>query len=501
MVCLLHIATAENTLFSHERGEHLGFAYLTAALRSEGVSIKVYEINGLEDLELIITDKPDIIGVSPFIHEFTYVAEVCETLKNILPSAIIVWGGVPVSSCVKQILREFSIVDIVIHGEGEKVLTELSMCVENKIEYRNISGIAYRAGDKVVVNPNRYVCMRLDDLPKPEHDMLNNPKISFARIATSRGCYGNCTFCSAPTYFNEEAGCKWRGHSMNYVVDEMWDIYKKYRIREFFFSDASIEDPPGEAGKERLEELANKILERKWNIRYRVFIRGDSFRKDHTQLIHKLSCSGLEKVFVGVESSSNELLKIYKKRSSVDQCIETIRLFREEGVLVEIGYIFFTPFCCLNDLMVQADFLYKMEFAGQFSYFFTQLEVYPNAPIRKELRKKGLLIKDADYKNLYCYTFQDPRVEQVMLIVDKLKTKEMTLMLREQSNTEVVLRRIKMYFGRGKMMGIVDIWESLQRRMNEKYYEYFLQIINHVAQGKEAVFSRTLISIILMIVS
>ena len=485
MVELLHIVLAENIDFSYERGEHLGFAYLAAALRRSMVTVKIEEVHGFNDLDKIVINKPSIIGVSPFIHEFASTANVCMQIKELLPNTIIVWGGVPTSSCVKQILQEFGVVDVIIHGDGEAVLVELALCIENKKEYKQIAGIAYREGSKIVINPNRPAIMELDELPKPEHDMLNNPKITFARVAASRGCYGYCTFCSAPHYFNREIGCKWRGHSINYVVDEMWDIYNRYHIREFFFSDASIEDPPGEKGIKRLEELADRILSKEWDIFYHVFIRGESFGKEHIQLIHRLACSGLEKVFIGVEAVTEHLMKLFQKRASLEQCIETYRIFRDEGILVEIGFIFFTPFSCMEDLIKQADFLHKMGIAGRFSYFFTQLEIYPDTPIKKILKQEGLLKENADYKDIYCYNFRDAMVKQVMQTIGKLKMSEMFSMLRDQSNTEIVLRRIQLHLGQEKTKEILEAWLSLQVRMNDYYFNCFMKIIHHVIYQNE----------------
>src|SRR5439155_16318993 len=79
-----------------------------------------------------------------------------ERLKQTFPELTIVWGGYFPSLHTKVCL-ESGFVDFVIRGQGELSFIELIAALENGKPWRDIPGLAYREGGRIIENPKRPV--------------------------------------------------------------------------------------------------------------------------------------------------------------------------------------------------------------------------------------------------------------------------------------------------------------------------------------------------------
>jgi hypothetical protein len=141
-------------------------------------------------------------------------------------------------------------------------------------------------------------------------------------------------------------------------------------------------------------------------------------------LIADLKRAGLRKVFLGVESGSPAQLKRYFKGHTVEDAENAIKVLRELGVAIELGWIMFDPLCDLTNLQENVSFLRRTKTAANTSYLFNELRIQPNtgyyAFVTKHEAELGAKIIGGplDPNTLsYPYAYVDPKMESLVKTV------------------------------------------------------------------------------------
>ncbi|MFC5719512.1 B12-binding domain-containing radical SAM protein [Streptomyces gamaensis] len=402
--------------------EHLGVAYMTSVLRTVGFTAEIREVeHGDEHAEAAVEAlkeyRPDLVCFTLMSLNLGSCLRLCRMLREALPGTTIACGGPAGTFAGLDVLRNNPWTDVVAVGEGEPTILDLvqRLCVGEPLA--SCPGICYRDADgEARQNPARPLIHNLEDLPFPARDQLSlhGDKLEYVRVSTSRGCVANCAFCSAPHLKNRvQAGKAWRGRGPGQIVDEVAEIVRRHQFRTFDFVDSTFEDPDGgRVGKKRVAAIAQGILDRGLEIYYNVCMRAENWRdtpEDHA-LLDLLVASGLEKVNVGIESGTPEELLLWEKRATVEDNVTIIRMLREHGVYLAMGFIPFHPYATVETLLANAAFL--RDNAGHNLRRMTErLEIYPGTAIARRMEDDGLLA--ADYHETldpYGYTFRDPRV-------------------------------------------------------------------------------------------
>jgi radical SAM superfamily enzyme YgiQ (UPF0313 family) len=400
--------------------EHLGVAYMTSVLRQVGFTVEIREVPHGQDQQAV----QHLTAFAPTIVCFTLMSlnvqsclSLCERLATALPDVLIVCGGPAGTFAGLDVLRSNPYVDVVAVGEGEPTMLDLAQRVYLSEPLDDSPGICYRTADGTVrENPARPLIHNLEVLPFPARDQLeqHGNTLEYVRVSTSRGCVAHCTFCSAPHLENRvQSGKAWRGRGASQVIDEVAELVSRYKFRTFDFVDSTFEDPDGgRVGKKRVREIAQGILDRGLDIYYNVCMRAENWKEtpeDH-DLMDLLVRSGLEKVNVGIESGVPAELELWEKRATVEDNVTIIRMLREHGIYLAMGFIPFHPYATPQSLLDNAAFL--RDNAGQNLRRMTErLEVYPGTKIIAKIERDGLL--DEKYWTTldpYGYQFKDPLV-------------------------------------------------------------------------------------------
>ena len=396
--------------------EHVGIGYLSAYLRKYNHSVKVFEIKE--------QDIPDESKYIPMLcdYEFIGFTTTCVTMKNVIrlvdtvkrhyPDSYIACGGHMATFSGKELLERYSKIDFAIQGEGEVTFLELVQALEAKKELSDVLGIVYRFKNKIIENPSRPLIDDLNMLPFPDRDQFeqHDGKFQYIRLSTSRGCLGNCGFCSSFAGRHQK-GPRWRGRSPKNVVDEIEMLVKKYDFHTYDFVDSTFEDP-GHKGKMRIKEIAKEIINRKLDIFYNCCFRAENWSEKDHDLLKLLVDSGLEKVNIGFESGNARGLKILNKRATVEdnwRTIETLRQF--PFIYITFGFIMLHPYSTLQDIRDNAKFLHDTGMGQVIRHYFWMLEVYPGTLLEEQLKRDNLLDKQYDIDDgMYKYHFQNPEV-------------------------------------------------------------------------------------------
>ncbi|MED7953435.1 B12-binding domain-containing radical SAM protein [Kitasatospora sp. NPDC058201] len=402
--------------------EHLGVAYMTSVLRSVGFTAEIREVDHDEDahaatVEHLRAYRPDLVCFTLMSLNLTSCVSLCRQLKEALPDTPIACGGPAGTFAGLDVLRNNPYTDLVAVGEGEPTILDLVQRLYLDEALTDCPGICYRDADGALrQNPARPLIHDLEVLPFPARDQLSQhgDKLEYVRVSTSRGCVANCAFCSAPHLKNRvQAGKAWRGRGPEQIVEEVAQIVERHQFRTFDFVDSTFEDPDGgRVGKKRAAAIAQGMLDRGLDIYYNVCMRAENWSdtpEDHA-LLDLLTASGLEKVNVGIEAGTAEELLLWEKRATVEDNVTIIRMLREHGIYLAMGFIPFHPYATLDTLIANARFL-RDNSGHNLRRMTERLEIYPGTAIVRRIEGEGLLW-DSYQKNLdpYGYDFADERV-------------------------------------------------------------------------------------------
>lgn len=194
------IITTLNSKFIHSS---LSIRYLKSFSKDiPNIDIAEYTINQNEDFIAgeIYKQNPDIVAFSCYIWNFEQTLTICERLKIVKPDIKIILGGPEVSFDGEDLLSKYKYIDFIIYGEGEKTFRELIInIIDNDNDYKDIKGLIYREGDKIIVNDARPLIQNLDIIPSPYDYMPKGLKNKIVYFESSRGCPFNCRFCLSST--------------------------------------------------------------------------------------------------------------------------------------------------------------------------------------------------------------------------------------------------------------------------------------------------------------
>ena len=328
----------------------LGLLYLAGTLRDKGIDVQLIDgcIKGWSGIdEKIRSYSPDIVGITCHTPARKKSLAVARMVKSINKNAIVVMGGAHPSIMYQQLLEHYNAVDIVIRGEGEIALLEISQ----GIDLDKIDGIVYRDVARIIKNAERRYVENLDILPLPAWDLIadtlweypstfpkelryqNGIDLSYGPrvpVIYSRGCKGHCDFCSSWWIWK-----KWRYRSAKNMVDELEWLYESFNIRHFcFFDDCLTMD------KQATIDLCDEIVKRCLHIAFYANTRADCI---DFEILEKLKQAGCYNIAYGIETASPTLLSRMNKENDVHTAETAVALTKRAGlfpgVLIVVGYV------------------------------------------------------------------------------------------------------------------------------------------------------------------
>ena len=164
---------------------------------ADHIVLKEYTINQQKDdiMRDIYLEHPDVVCVSCYIWNLSFVKELMADLIKILPGADFWAGGPEVSYDAEKFLTENPEFKGVMVGEGEETFKELAgyYVEKNPQDLKDMTGICFREGDQIIHNGWRQI-MDLSKIPFIYKD-LSDFKNRIIYYESSRGCPFSCSYC------------------------------------------------------------------------------------------------------------------------------------------------------------------------------------------------------------------------------------------------------------------------------------------------------------------
>lgn len=311
----------------------LGMAYVAAAARGAGHDVilldLMFETDAEAALKKIIAEfQPECIGISvrniddqnmePPMFLLEKVKDVVAACRN-LSNAPIVLGGAGYSIFPESALTYLG-ADMGIEGDGEIVFPALLSRLEDGADPSGLPGLylpdSGPARSKIFVE-------KLDRFPLPDTGIMSSSASKnqdpWIPVQTRRGCALKCSYCSTPAI----EGTSLRKRSPAMIADWL-ETWVSAGYKNFFFVDNTFNLPPAYA-----KELCRRILEKGLKMRWRCIIYPKNVDEE---LVKLMAAAGCRQISLGFESGSEQMLKNFNKRFSLEDIRKTSALFAHHGI-------------------------------------------------------------------------------------------------------------------------------------------------------------------------
>ncbi len=425
----------------------IGIAYISAYLRSKGISAQAMDINidiynEIEEeykkfwdlkttfewkrnnffephiqkyADIILKGKTRIIAFAVMASNKDFTVRLIEEIKKRSPKKIIITGGLEA--------HDNRNIDYHIKGEAERPLYELiSAILRNDLQkldsYRKRE-IACRPGD-------------INELPFPTYEEFDLKKYARRELGLlmSRGCINKCIFCN-----DWPVRKSYQARKAEKVIEEIRYHVEKNKVNQFECFDLLTNGNIRE-----LEKLCDMIIEFGLDIKW----GGNAIiRKEMTPaLLGKMKHAGCVSLTYGVETGSDNTINIIGKKFTAKEAEQVIRDTHDAGITVALNLMVGVPGETEEDFKKTLEFVKKnhkyIDIMSSVATFF----VLNNMRIYDEATKFGINTK----MNNYFYKWEDnkgsnydlrmSRVRKLVSLLKELKIPVMELKAVEETEKE-----------------------------------------------------------------
>jgi len=231
----------------------------------------------------------------------------------------------------------------------------------------------------------------ISDTPTPDFHLLSSKSYAFMNIQISRGCPFSCEFCEITSLF----GHKVRTKSITQIINELDKLYKlNWRGPVFIVDDNFI-------GNKRV--MKNNLLPamKEWMQKNKypfTFNTETSINlADDEELMHLMTETGINSVFVGIETpeecSLHECNKVQNKNRNM---LQSIKKIQQAGMQVSGGFIVGFDSDSAKVFQRQIDFIQQ---SGIVSAMVGLLNAPKNTRLYERLKAENRLTNEATGNN------------------------------------------------------------------------------------------------------
>lgn len=323
--------------------------------------------------------------------------KISEAVKQECPSLPIIWGGWHASLFPKDTLKE-SAIDVVVKGQGEITFAEIVDCFNHKKTLENVKGICYKNNGEYTENQER-IMLDINTFPAFNYDLIDVPaymKLSGRKqldYISSQGCRFRCSFCADPFMYNRG----WYGYSPERMTSEIENLWKQFGFNHVHFQDETFF-----TNKSRVEAFANELINRKLPITWFGTMRADQGTRISDEIWQLCKKSGLEKVMIGIEAGSQEMLDWMQKDIKVEQIFEVAQKCLDFDIAINFSVIVGFPNEPKESILQTLEIVKKLrKMSSKFQMGIYYYKPYPGNKIADELKENGYQFYDTleDWSN------------------------------------------------------------------------------------------------------
>lgn len=281
----------------------------------------------------IADERPAIVGFTTAFNQTLASLALAAELRGRLGDVRILFGGANCEGSMGAALqRAYPVIDVVVRGEGERVLPEIALDLLAGRPVRPQPGLCYLESDgHQVVVAEEPGTVSLDDVPTPRYDeyfeRLRATSFAtgvFAELTilyeSARGCWwgekSHCSFCGI-----SDLAMTFRAKSTERVLAELAELAERYGRLDFFFVDYIL-------NRTYFDDLLPRLRDTGYDLRIFCETKANLRRKE-VQLLHD---AGFTAIQAGVESLSTPVLKLMRKGVTGLQNLRLLKWCAEYGL-------------------------------------------------------------------------------------------------------------------------------------------------------------------------
>ena len=319
---------------------------LAGQLQGEEVEIVDLRVAGERGrlLDRVRRDPPALAGISlTFTSNGNEAIEVAAAIRSASPATTIVFGGTAPSEDPSSFWN--SAVDLICFRNGDAAFAALAAEIrESGRAPARFPGFFHREDGRWILDPGPPAAPLASLQPCAWHLLPERYWREYFQGfrptgmgQTSEGCPYDCTFCTV-----------WKTHGRKVTLASLANVQHDFlslpaSIRGFFFAD----DIWMQASEQQIQELYDPLLEwmasdylpRRRDLWLTVETRTDLYLREEDRFKAWIRQGGLKRILFGVEAVTDDQLRNYSKRNTVDKNSEAIRRAAESGVLVTAQFV------------------------------------------------------------------------------------------------------------------------------------------------------------------
>lgn len=301
-----------------------------------------------------ITDG-DIVVLFIFNHSNIFeISKFIRKIKKLEKDTIIICSGDFFSIDTERYLKLMPEIDLGVVGDDKYIWPQIIHSFTSKSDLKMIQKGAF-ISEKLVTGIENTA--DLNQLPKPK---INYSNQNTAPILISKACYGSCSFCALHLY-NSQYKVIPSKRSPESIWVEIDDLHK-VGIKYFVFQDDNfLGFQNKEYSKKWIESFCLCSTQRNYTIKFHIYARVDDLLT-YQKYLPQLITSGLDEIFVGMESFSDRQLELYSKRIKTEENIKAFKLLKKAGIAFEIGTIIFEPTVSSDEILLNYQTIKRLKY-------------------------------------------------------------------------------------------------------------------------------------------
>jgi len=338
-VCLI------NTDFGTEIDSYilpLTMYYLAGIVRESGRVVNVVDpllyrtgrmIEAYESVIKRVIVENDVILFTANSFGWAHVIKDIQYIRELGYKGYIVVGGIHPTAAYEHILNKYNkLVDFIVIGDGEVSLIKLLDQIEKKSSNYSIDGIAYWKDNNIIYNKNKQVVKFEEKEYIAAYDLVPLGAYDTYTLECSRGCYGNCKFCSIL------GKRSWRNHSIENIRNNILAIKNQAKKEKNKISIITTDDC-FTSNNEWVRNVIDLFLEEEIeNNKLHFEARVNQLIND--EIIECIKRLKDYQIQVGVECGYDDGLLEIKKGFTIEQLIKLCNKLEEESMCQNIFFSF-----------------------------------------------------------------------------------------------------------------------------------------------------------------
>ena len=374
----------------------IGLLYISSSIKKNNkilvnyLDANFYNMNDKQIIDYLKNNNSKYVALNSTFPNLEVLVNLTKKIKEEIPNIKTIVGGPAVTLDSEKIIKYKSI-DFIVRGEGEKTINQLLETLENKKYLSLVKGITYINQGKII-STNEQDKINLEELPLLDLEVIPyelkelNDEIS---LFTSRGCTSNCSYCSTPVIWG-----KGKKNIRRFSINKIFEEIENHKKNGFKFKTVHFIDDNFTSNWEFIENFIDKWNQtyKKENLKWRSLSRIKEINSEYK--LKKMADSGCIQLSVGIESTSNKILKEIGKGIEISEVNKFLYNSKKAKIKTKGFFMIGFPNENKEDVINTLDYALN---AGFDDIAINIVKAYPKTRLYESIKKENQ--KLPQYKN------------------------------------------------------------------------------------------------------